>query len=127
MCRFIHCNFIKGKYGVAADCCSTADKHKRRVDMHQSHDPEGLKITLSFDTTVIIDVLTIMARMHAGIAPYMALELCIFDLLPKDRLPPFARGFTAALIATTTAYPLDTIRCGTPCSSCTPPHAAIRI
>lgn len=45
----------------------------------------------------------------AGIAPYMAMELCIFDLMPKD-LPSFSRGFTAALIATTVCYPLDTIR-----------------
>lgn len=47
-----------------------------------------------------------------GIAPYMAMELCIFDLLSKD-VPPFVRGFTAALISTTACYPLDTIRCDT--------------
>ena len=45
----------------------------------------------------------------AGIAPYMAMELCIFDTLPKD-LPPFLRGFSAALIATSACYPLDTMR-----------------
>lgn len=46
----------------------------------------------------------------AGIAPYMALELAAFDLLPRDRVPVFARGFCAALIATSFCYPLDTIR-----------------
>lgn len=45
-----------------------------------------------------------------GIAPYMALELATFDLLPRDKLPSFARGFVAALVATTVCYPLDTIR-----------------
>lgn len=40
----------------------------------------------------------------------MAMELCLFDSMPKD-LPPFLRGFTAALISTTACYPLDTIRC----------------
>lgn len=44
-----------------------------------------------------------------GIAPYMAIELAAFDLLPKE-LPPFVRGFTAALMATTCCYPLDTVR-----------------
>lgn len=44
-----------------------------------------------------------------GIAPYMAMELCIFDIMPKD-LPPFVRGFSAALISTSVCYPLDTIR-----------------
>jgi len=33
----------------------------------------------------------------------------LFDSIPKD-LPPFLRGFTAALISTTACYPLDTIR-----------------
>lgn len=45
----------------------------------------------------------------AGIAPYMALELSCYDLLPKE-MPSFARGFTSALIATVSCYPLDTIR-----------------
>lgn len=45
----------------------------------------------------------------AGIAPYMALELASYDLLPKE-MPSFARGFTAAFIATFSCYPLDTIR-----------------
>jgi solute carrier family 25 phosphate transporter 23/24/25/41 len=44
-----------------------------------------------------------------GIAPYMALELASYDLLPKE-MPSFARGFTAAFIATVTCYPLDTVR-----------------
>eukprot|EP00803_Ostreobium_quekettii_P000180 evm.model.scf_708.1 EVM.evm.TU.scf_708.1 scf_708:23400-32549(-) len=44
-----------------------------------------------------------------GIAPYMALELASFDLLPKE-IGSFARGFTAALIATSFCYPLDTVR-----------------
>lgn len=44
-----------------------------------------------------------------GIAPYMALELGSFDLLP-DNLNSFARGFIAALIATVSCYPLDTVR-----------------
>ena len=39
----------------------------------------------------------------------MGLELCTYDLLPGE-LPSFARGFTAALIATVSCYPLDTIR-----------------
>ncbi len=47
----------------------------------------------------------------AGIAPYMALELAAFDLLPQS-MSSFARGFSAALIATTFCYPLDTLRCG---------------
>ena len=41
----------------------------------------------------------------------MALELGVFDLMPRD-LPPFARGFSSALMATTLCYPLDTVRCG---------------
>jgi solute carrier family 25 phosphate transporter 23/24/25/41 len=45
----------------------------------------------------------------AGIAPYMALELASYDLLPRE-MPSFARGFTAALIATVSCYPLDTVR-----------------
>ncbi|GAB4824186.1 hypothetical protein N2152v2_011232 [Parachlorella kessleri] len=45
-----------------------------------------------------------------GIAPYMGLELATFDLLPQDKLPSFARGFTAALVATAACYPLDTVR-----------------
>lgn len=44
-----------------------------------------------------------------GIAPYMALELACYDLLP-EKIPSFARGFTSALIATVSCYPLDTIR-----------------
>lgn len=44
-----------------------------------------------------------------GIGPYMGLEMASFDLLPQS-LPSFARGFTAALIATVSCYPLDTIR-----------------
>ena len=45
----------------------------------------------------------------AGIAPYMALELAVFDLMSPD-LAPFARGFSSALLATTLCYPLDTVR-----------------
>ena len=45
-----------------------------------------------------------------GIAPYMALELASYDLLPSS-IPSFFRGFMAALIATSFCYPLDTIRC----------------
>ena len=45
----------------------------------------------------------------AGIAPYMALELALFDLMPKD-VAPFVRGFSSALFATTLCYPLDTVR-----------------
>ena len=45
----------------------------------------------------------------AGIAPYMALELGVFDLMPKD-LSPFVRGFSSAFMATTLCYPLDTVR-----------------
>lgn len=45
----------------------------------------------------------------AGIAPYMALELATYDILPKN-IPSFARGFTSALIATVSCYPLDTVR-----------------
>jgi hypothetical protein len=44
-----------------------------------------------------------------GIAPYMAVELAAFDLLPRE-MTPFARGFSAALLATTCCYPLDTLR-----------------
>ncbi len=47
---------------------------------------------------------------RAGIAPYMAIELAVFDLIPRHHLP-FARGFTAAFLATTACYPLDTVRC----------------
>lgn len=39
----------------------------------------------------------------------MALELASYDLLPSE-YPSFARGFTAALFATSLCYPLDTIR-----------------
>jgi solute carrier family 25 phosphate transporter 23/24/25/41 len=39
----------------------------------------------------------------------MALELASYDLLPQT-LPSFARGFAAALIATVSCYPLDTVR-----------------
>ena len=46
---------------------------------------------------------------HAGIAPYMAMELASYDLL-SDRIPSFARGFSAALLATSICYPLDTVR-----------------
>ena len=45
----------------------------------------------------------------AGIAPYMALELATYDILPRN-IPSFARGFTSALIATVSCYPLDTVR-----------------
>ena len=45
----------------------------------------------------------------AGIAPYMALELATYDILPQN-IPSFARGFTSALIATVSCYPLDTVR-----------------
>ncbi|KAL4856149.1 putative envelope ADP [Chlorella vulgaris] len=44
-----------------------------------------------------------------GIGPYMALELSSYDLLPQS-MPSFARGFAAALIATVSCYPLDTVR-----------------
>ncbi|DBA83687.1 TPA: hypothetical protein ACH3X1_006230 [Trebouxia sp. C0004] len=44
-----------------------------------------------------------------GIAPYMALELASYDLMPSD-VPAFAKGFTAALFATSICYPLDTVR-----------------
>jgi solute carrier family 25 (mitochondrial phosphate transporter), member 23/24/25/41 len=44
-----------------------------------------------------------------GIAPYMAIELATYDTLP-DQVPSFARGFTAALLASTCCYPLDTVR-----------------
>ena len=39
----------------------------------------------------------------------MAIELAVFDLIPQRHLP-FARGFTAAFLATTACYPLDTVR-----------------
>ena len=39
----------------------------------------------------------------------MALELAAFDLLPQN-VPSFARGFCAALMATSVCYPLDTLR-----------------
>lgn len=39
----------------------------------------------------------------------MALELGVFDLMPRD-LPPFLRGFSSAFIATSLCYPLDTVR-----------------
>lgn len=45
----------------------------------------------------------------AGIAPYMALELATYDILPKE-IPSFMRGFVSALIATASCYPLDTVR-----------------
>lgn len=45
----------------------------------------------------------------AGIAPYMALELASYDLMPSD-VPAFAKGVTAALFATSICYPLDTVR-----------------
>jgi hypothetical protein len=48
-------------------------------------------------------------RWCAGIAPYMALELAVFDLMPTD-VAPFARGFSSALLATMLCYPLDTVR-----------------
>ena len=44
-----------------------------------------------------------------GIAPYMALELATYDSLPQS-VPSFARGFTAALMASACFYPLDTVR-----------------
>jgi len=44
-----------------------------------------------------------------GIAPYMALELGIYDTLPTS-IPSFMRGFCAALFASTFCYPLDTVR-----------------
>lgn len=50
-----------------------------------------------------------------GIAPYMALELTAFDLLPKE-MPAFSRGFMGALIATSCCYPLDTIRSARGCN-----------
>ena len=49
------------------------------------------------------------ALFTTGIAPYMAIELAAFDLLPQH-MSSFARGFSAALIATTFCYPLDTLR-----------------
>ena len=39
----------------------------------------------------------------------MALELAGYDLLPQN-VPSFARGFCAALMATSLCYPLDTLR-----------------
>lgn len=54
-------------------------------------------------------VLGIGVPCSAGIAPYMAIELAVFDLLPGD-MPAFARGFSAALIATSVCYPMDTLR-----------------
>ena len=42
----------------------------------------------------------------------MAIELAVFDLIPQRHLP-FARGFTAAFLATTACYPLDTVRYAT--------------
>ena len=44
-----------------------------------------------------------------GIAPYMAMEFATYDSLPQQ-MPAFARGFTAALLATTCCYPMDTLR-----------------
>ena len=55
----------------------------------------------------------LISASRAGIAPYMAIELAVFDLIPRRHLP-FARGFTAAFLATTACYPLDTVRCS-PC------------
>ena len=46
----------------------------------------------------------------------MAIELAAFDLLPQH-MSSFARGFSAALIATTFCYPLDTLRWSTPLTS----------
>jgi len=39
----------------------------------------------------------------------MALELALNDLMPHN-VPSFARGFCAALVATSVCYPLDTLR-----------------
>lgn len=39
----------------------------------------------------------------------MALELASYDLMPSE-VPGFAKGFTAALFATSLCYPLDTVR-----------------
>ena len=39
----------------------------------------------------------------------MALELGVFDLMSRE-FPPFVRGFSSALIATSLCYPLDTLR-----------------
>lgn len=44
-----------------------------------------------------------------GIAPYMAIELATYDMLPS-RFNSFTRGFAAALLATSFCYPLDTVR-----------------
>ena len=59
--------------------------------------------------TFLLALCDIVGFVSAGIAPYMALELASYDLLPREMLS-FARGFSAALIATSFCYPLDTIR-----------------
>jgi solute carrier family 25 phosphate transporter 23/24/25/41 len=46
----------------------------------------------------------------AGIAPYMALELAMFDAPVSAHLPAFARGMLGAGVATVLCYPLDTLR-----------------
>ena len=76
-----------------------AVKHKRVCRASR-----GFKLTTVFIQHICL----------AGIAPYMALELAVFDLVPQD-MPSFARGVTSAFVATTLCYPLDTVRHATSC------------
>ena len=117
--------------------CSTnpRDAHHSR-GQHQSGEPltagavqvtyplDTLRMRLALDPSLKTIPMAILALLReggptalyrgvgpavVGIAPYMAMELAMYDTLPSE-VPSFARGFTAALVASTCFYPLDTVR-----------------
>ncbi|KAH7617718.1 putative envelope ADP,ATP carrier protein, chloroplastic [Nannochloris sp. 'desiccata'] len=74
-----------------------------------THPLDTLRLRLAVDPNCHNLAAASLGASMFGIAPYMALELSCYDLLPKE-MPSFARGFSSALIATVSCYPLDTIR-----------------
>ncbi len=90
------CDACMGQWRKMQKGKKTNKKQKGRGECHSFH--VGLLLPTKAMST------------DAGIAPYMALELASYDLMPSD-VPAFAKGFTAALFATSICYSLDTVRC----------------
>jgi len=101
--------------GACAGMCSTLvtyplDSIRLRLAVDPSIRGMGAAARVILAEGGVVNLYRGVGTAMIGIAPYLALELAAFDLIPKDQVPSFFRGFCAALLATSVCYPMDTIR-----------------